>query len=204
MAKALCELNAELRGPPLGYVQSGNKMNRVMSPPQTPKAREVKRKRRSKDGKTLPKDLSLSKHKLCQRFESKVPDIDIEHLFAIEPVKSSDSNKREETAPILGNFPSPEELCELDVNFLSRRCGLGYRGQRIWKLAKDVSNGTIDIRTLEKCSSDEARNMLLQLHGFGPFTCANVLVCMGKYDTIPSDTETVRHIKQVFYIEKHP
>jgi hypothetical protein len=36
------------------------------------------------------------------------------------------------------------------------------------------------------------------IDGFGPFTCANVLMCMGFYHVIPTDSETIRHLRQVF------
>jgi endonuclease III len=180
-----------------------------MLSPKTPEPKDLKRRRNLKNGRVLHsrrslnfgdgmrKEISIVNHTMSQELESKRTNSEDTVQFAIESVKSS-----KESAPNLGNFPSPEELCELDVNFLSKQCGLGYRAQWIWKLAKDVSDGTIDLQALEICSLDEARNMLRQLHGFGPFTCANVLTCMGKYDTIPIDTETVRHIKQVFDVEK--
>ncbi|KAI6678936.1 hypothetical protein NL676_039732 [Syzygium grande] len=71
---------------------------------------------------------------------------------------------------VAGNFPSPRELARLDECFLAKRCNLGYRAGQI---------------------------RLRQIDGFGPFTCANVLTCMGFYHAIPTDSETIRHLKQV-------
>lgn len=106
---------------------------------------------------------------------------------------------------ISGDFPTPNELANLDETFLANRCGLGYRAKRILKLAGDICEGTIDLSSLESSngstqtgmSFDDLKEHLLKLDGFGPFTCANVLMCMGYYRSIPADSETVRHLKQV-------
>ena len=36
---------------------------------------------------------------------------------------------------------------------------------------------------------------LLPLAGMGPFTCTNVMQLMSRYDSIPCDSETLRHFK---------
>ncbi|XP_076908890.1 uncharacterized protein LOC143565945 [Bidens hawaiensis] len=36
-----------------------------------------------------------------------------------------------------------------------------------------------------------------EINGFGPFTRANVLMCLGFYHVIPSDSETLSHLNQV-------
>ncbi|XP_037494993.1 uncharacterized protein LOC119370590 [Jatropha curcas] len=102
------------------------------------------------------------------------------------------------------NFPSPWELANLDERFLSKRCGLGYRAGRIIKLSQGIVEGRIPMRELEQVcnggslnSYNELADQLKEIDGFGPFTRANVLMCMGFYHVIPADSETVRHIKQV-------
>ncbi|KAK4846613.1 hypothetical protein QYF36_019856 [Acer negundo] len=104
----------------------------------------------------------------------------------------------------IGNFPSPRELANLDKNFLAKRCGLGYRAGRILKLAQAIVEGRIQLKQLEEVcneasltSYDKLAEQLSKIDGFGPFTCANVLVCMGFYHVISSDSETKRHLKQV-------
>lgn len=107
----------------------------------------------------------------------------------------------------LGNFPSPKELATLDESFLAKRCGLGYRAGRIIKLAKGIVEGRIQLKELEEsCSNpslsnyDKLAEQLRGIDGFGPFTCANVLMCLGYYHVIPTDSETIRHLKQVHAI----
>ncbi|XP_073269751.1 uncharacterized protein [Primulina huaijiensis] len=103
-----------------------------------------------------------------------------------------------------GNFPSPRELAGLDEKFLVQRCKLGYRADRIIKLAQEIVEGKIqlteledDCGTLSLADCDKIAEKLKVIKGFGPFTCANVLMCMGFYHIIPTDSETIRHLKQV-------
>ncbi|XP_030553701.1 uncharacterized protein LOC115757551 isoform X2 [Rhodamnia argentea] len=105
---------------------------------------------------------------------------------------------------VVGNFPSPRELASLDEGFLAKRCNLGYRAGRIVKLSQGIVEGRINLNQLEeicdtRCLSSYAdlTERLRQIHGFGPFTCANVLMCMGFYHAIPTDSETMRHLQQV-------
>lgn len=104
----------------------------------------------------------------------------------------------------IGNFPCPRELASLDERFLAKRCGLGYRATRIVNLAQSIVEGRIQLRQLEEycgktCLSNYSKlaDQLKEINGFGPYTCSNVLMCMGFYHTIPADSETVRHLKQV-------
>ncbi|KAL5566250.1 hypothetical protein UlMin_029414 [Ulmus minor] len=104
----------------------------------------------------------------------------------------------------IGNFPTPIELAKLDENFLAKRCKLGYRASRIVKLARGIVEGKIQLNQMEEtcidrslCSYSKLAEQLRQIDGFGPFTCANVLMCMGFYHVIPTDSETIRHLKQV-------
>ncbi|CAI5976519.1 unnamed protein product [Closterium sp. NIES-64] len=50
----------------------------------------------------------------------------------------------------VGAFPEPHELAGLEIPYLTSRCGLGYRGPRIAKLAADVASGTIDLEALQR------------------------------------------------------
>ncbi|PWA29233.1 DNA glycosylase [Artemisia annua] len=104
----------------------------------------------------------------------------------------------------MGNFPSPKELATLDENFLAKRCNLGYRASRILRLAQGVVEGRIDLRQIEEDSREASlsnymklNEQLGEIYGFGPFTRANVLMCLGFYHVIPSDSETLRHLNQV-------
>ena len=100
-----------------------------------------------------------------------------------------------------GNFPSAQELANLGSEELLRnKCKLGYGAGPILSLAKAVTNGEINLLDYEfEFNRDEGLmfQKLKRIKGFGDFVTCNVLMCMGFYQRIPIDTETIRHIKQV-------
>lgn len=101
----------------------------------------------------------------------------------------------------LGNFPNSTELMMLDEETLRERCNLGYRAKRILELARSFENGEAKLKKFEKAVETryvkEVCEMLDKKRGFGPFASANVLMCMGYYERIPTDSETLRHVKEV-------
>nr|POF00748.1 hypothetical protein CFP56_73062 [Quercus suber] len=107
----------------------------------------------------------------------------------------------------IGNFPSPTELANLDEGFLASRCNLGYRGNRIWKLARDIVEGRIQLTKIEEANKGASfskssnyyklAKQLKEIDAFGTFTSANVLMCMGYYHVIPTDFETIWHLRKV-------
>lgn len=125
------------------------------------------------------------------------------NLDLISDVKSLEMTNHY-SSNCMGNFPSPAELVSIDENILANRCKLGYRAKRIISLARAIVEGRIQLMQLEEACSrpslsiyNKLADQLQEIEGFGPYTCANVLMCMGFYHVIPSDSETIRHIKQV-------
>ncbi|CAJ1964906.1 unnamed protein product [Sphenostylis stenocarpa] len=104
----------------------------------------------------------------------------------------------------VGNFPNSKELVEIGETNLKEHCRLGMRAKYIIQLAKNVESGTLSLEKLEKnCnlySYQDVHRRLSKLKGFGPFSIATVLMCMGCYQKVPADSETKRHIKQVYGI----
>lgn len=104
---------------------------------------------------------------------------------------------------ILGNFPTSKELAGLDENTLNNEHKvLGYRVKLILKLARDVERGTIRLHEFEKALDDMSFNQdqvfrrLMKIKGFGSYACANALMCIGYYQHVPLDTETIRHLQE--------
>lgn len=225
MARALCELQWELQHP-LSSVPPAKTDQFI---PKTPAGKESKKKRGVKKcskkltNKFLQVDTALKE----------VPDTnksyDSQDCFQVasyvthpcEPCQTSNevvsvmsSSDGFETCSRnrIGNFPSPKELASLDETLLANRCNLGYRAGRILKFAQHVVEGKIQLRALEEAcrripnmsSYDELLEQLKEINGFGPFTCANVLMCMGFYHIIPTDSETIRHLKQVCCVVSPP
>lgn len=100
----------------------------------------------------------------------------------------------------LGNFPSSKELADLSEEFLKKRCNLGFRAKYIIQLAQLVEKGQLDVE-LDKLTSfddyDDIRMKMMKLKGIGSFATANILMCMGDYRNIPTDTETIKHLREV-------
>lgn len=221
MARALSELQWELKHPPLKtYPQilngtspiNGSTVNKSLSP-NTPEGKETKR---TLVPRKCSSKLSISFGKAKARIDAddnKIiddPVIESKCLLVTENLcrftREDDSREGFEffTLNKIGNFPSPIEIANLDEDFLAKRCGLGYRASRILNLAQSIVEGKIQLRQLEKaCGESSMANysqlaeQLKEINGFGPYTCSNVLMCMGFYHVVPSDSETVRHLNQV-------
>ncbi|CAI9294063.1 unnamed protein product [Lactuca saligna] len=181
MARALCELQYELQQP----------TSTTEFAPKTPLG---KRKMKSKGP-------SRNVAKRCATMEADDERVNYVEVEKEKIVEQEFDHKRDSDKTCIGNFPSPQEIASLDVNLLGRRCNLGYRASRILGLAKSVVEGRIQLRQLEQDSLSsnyiKLNEQLGKINGFGPFTRANVLMCLGFYHVIPSDSETIRHLNQV-------
>ncbi|KAG8099198.1 hypothetical protein GUJ93_ZPchr0013g37195 [Zizania palustris] len=230
MASALCKLQLELRC----SSSAGDFHSR------TPPIRERKRKRNNNRDVRVKLETKFAEDKLvCLEGPSLATGTSngtahletYENLFSSPSVASETSSTSEEApldhseprlsdAPCLeectGDFPTPEELANLNEDFLAKRCNLGYRARRIVMLARSVVEGKVCLHKLEEIRKVSVPSVqgqstipstyerldeeLSTISGFGPFTRANVLMCMGFFHTIPADTETVRHLKQVSFL----
>lgn len=205
MARALCELQRELIGCSAPEIFQ----------PKTPEVKEQKRKRGKGKKVAIKLETEVVKNYTdCAENEKSMINQDTrpQSLQQCQFLNTDSCLKELQNCSTLvvkdeslqiGNFPSPEELATLDEKFLAQRCKLGYRAQRILSLAMDIVARKIDFEKLEEnCNGplsgdyDELDMQLSGIRGFGPFTRANVLMCMGFYHKIPTDTETIRHLKQ--------
>merc|ERR1712232_290739 len=76
-------------------------------------------------------------------------------------------------------------------------CGVGYRAERVVRLARAVVAKRLDITKLESIAeTDECSKLCSTIFGLGPFGVANVLQLLGHYERIPADSETARHLRQ--------
>ncbi|KAL2341484.1 hypothetical protein Fmac_009424 [Flemingia macrophylla] len=215
MAQALCELQLELRnGLPHAVTVSGNAETKTEGfIPKTPAPKETQRKKGSKKGNLLKKRLELevdgNPHMDCVLASNSNTTLLPTDDGNLEELCSDDSHHHQfpndkEYFDRTGDFPSPSELANLDESFLAKRCGLGYRAAYLIELARGIIEGKIQLGQLEELSKDaslssykQLDDQLKQIKGFGPFTRANVLVCLGYYHVVPTDSETLRHLKQV-------
>ena len=100
----------------------------------------------------------------------------------------------------LGTFPSPYELAAMPDAELREKCRVGYRSQRIIRLAHRFAHERLDQHLTALLTPDtptgEVYKFLLSLDGFGPFAAANALAMLGRFDSHPFDSETVRHMRE--------
>lgn len=94
-----------------------------------------------------------------------------------------------------GGFPSPYQLADFGEQRLRDSCKVGYRADRIVRLARSVADGSLDLASFEDpdCTSDEIYEQFLSIHGLGPYAAANLCHLVGRYDKLAIDTEAYRH-----------
>ncbi|GER45662.1 ubiquitin-conjugating enzyme 3 [Striga asiatica] len=208
MAQALCELQAELQHP-------SNEVH--IFAPNTPAGKESKRnsvarKCSKKLGKKYTEDIAAVEdietninNSEILNFSDETEKLSTTLISTHVPMSQPSEGTKDHLGPTIGNFPSPKELATLDEGFLARRCGLGYRARRVINFAREIVQGRFQLSDLEcvSCGTVSISNYenlsekLRVMEGFGPYTCANVLMCVGYYHVVPSDSETIRHLKQV-------
>nr|GEW35348.1 probable leucine-rich repeat receptor-like protein kinase At5g49770 [Tanacetum cinerariifolium] len=209
MARALCELQLELQRPTPSETDKRENLMTKFAPVTPAKKETTKRKMNSQQksrnvAKRCSEIKSAIEAEATLRVDCTETAIDIQESSIAGFVNESSEKTELPFLSSMGNFPSPKELGSLDENFLAKRCNLGYRASRILRLAQGVVKGTIDLRQIEEDSREASLSKYMKLneqlgeiYGFGAFTRANVLMCLGFYHVIPSDSETLRHLYQV-------
>eukprot|EP00903_Cladosiphon_okamuranus_P016401 g15123.t1 len=94
-------------------------------------------------------------------------------------------------------FPTPEDLEGVEAEDLKVKAKVGYRADRILRLAKSFRDGSVDPDWLEAPgrTREEVFKFVKGLHGFGDYAAGNVVMLLGFYEEVPMDSETVRHFK---------
>jgi len=97
-----------------------------------------------------------------------------------------------------GGFPTPGMLAGWSPSKLKRAAKVGYRAERIIRLARDVDSGRLDLAWFESPArtSDELYEALRAIHGVGDYAASNLLQCLGHFDRLAVDSETIRHFRQ--------
>ena len=94
-----------------------------------------------------------------------------------------------------GGFPTPEQVADFGEQRFKDVCRVGYRADRIVRLARAVTDGDLDLDWFE--SSDRTSEELFEafrgIHGIGPYAAGNLCHLVGAYDHLAIDTETYRH-----------
>ncbi|KAK6160542.1 hypothetical protein DH2020_003923 [Rehmannia glutinosa] len=95
-------------------------------------------------------------------------------------------------------FRSPTLFEDIVKSVLLCYCSLGFRASIIIQVAQSIENGSLNLEDFERPDSSPQfiRQRLIKIKGFGPFTIANIFMCIGFYHQIPVDTETIKHLEQ--------
>lgn len=105
-----------------------------------------------------------------------------------------------------GEFPSPEQILEKDIEEL-RAVGLSRpKGRYIQDLASKILDGTVRFDTLDQLSNDEIVEELTKVKGIGVWTVHMFLMfCMGRLDVLPVGDLGIRNgIMQLYSLGRIP
>lgn len=95
-------------------------------------------------------------------------------------------------------FPSAEKIAALTIDELSVLRS-GFRAKYILDAAKKVTDGSINLDALRKCSADEAREKLLKIYGVGNKVADCVLLFgLNHLDAFPKDVWIKRALAEMF------
>jgi len=105
-----------------------------------------------------------------------------------------------------GNFPSPEEILDKDVEEL-RAVGLSRpKARYIQDLAMKILDGEVRFDTLDQLSNQEIIDELTKVKGIGVWTVHMFLMfCMGRLDILPvGDLGIKNGIMKLYDLDKVP
>ena len=105
-----------------------------------------------------------------------------------------------------GDFPSPEQILERDIEEL-RSVGLSRpKANYIQDLARKILDGTVVFDTLDSLSNDEIIEELTRVKGIGVWTVHMFLMfCMGRLNVLPTGDLGIRNgIKQLYGFDHVP
>ena len=98
-------------------------------------------------------------------------------------------------------FPTPNRLAATDEETLRATARLGYRAPYVLELARAVASGTLDLESLKKTDvpTGQLRKQLLAIKGVGAYAAANLLMLLGRYDSIPVDSWALKMVSHEWY-----
>jgi 3-methyladenine DNA glycosylase/8-oxoguanine DNA glycosylase len=98
-------------------------------------------------------------------------------------------------------FPTPEQLAAADVEALRQEAKLGYRAPYVSELARHIDSGDLDLEAYKTADlpTPELRKELLAIKGVGAYAAANLLMLLGRTDTIPIDSYALKMVSDEFH-----
>ncbi|MGH2332065.1 DNA-3-methyladenine glycosylase family protein [Thermoanaerobacter mathranii] len=119
----------------------------------------------------------------------------------IENLASSFGEPIEYKGKIYYTFPKAEELVMFDADTIAKtKCG--FRAKYILDAASKVFSGEIDLLKLFEYSTNEIRDILMNINGVGPKVAdCVILYSIGRYDTFPTDV-WIKRIVEYLYLKR--
>ena len=105
-----------------------------------------------------------------------------------------------------GNFPTPDQILQKDIEQL-RSVGLSrQKGSYIQDLAVKVIDGTVKFDHLDELSNDDIIAELTQIKGVGIWTVhMSLMFCMGRLDVLPiGDLGIKNGIQKLYNLDHQP
>lgn len=103
-----------------------------------------------------------------------------------------------------GAFPTPGRLARVKPGVLQAKAKVGYRAERIVRLARDIDKGGLDPAWFEHPdrTTEELYDALRAIYGIGDYAAGNLLMLLGRYDHVAIDSETYRHYCKLHDIKR--
>jgi len=100
--------------------------------------------------------------------------------------------------PELKAFPAPEAIADDSLETFKVKVNLGYRAAYIHELSVRVAEGSLKLDELldEAAPTAEIRKKLKGIKGIGDYAAASMLMLLGRYDEIPTDTVFREHMRK--------
>jgi 3-methyladenine DNA glycosylase/8-oxoguanine DNA glycosylase len=92
--------------------------------------------------------------------------------------------------PHLRAFPTPESIAKVSLESFSKKVRMGYRTEYIHLLAKQLSSREMNPKAFldPQISTPDLKKRLLEIKGIGNYAAATLLMILGRYDELPTDT----------------
>jgi 3-methyladenine DNA glycosylase/8-oxoguanine DNA glycosylase len=87
-------------------------------------------------------------------------------------------------------FPTPEAIARTSLNSFSKKVRMGYRTAYVHLLAQQIASGRLDPNDFfnPNLPTSELKKKLLEIKGIGNYAAATLMMLLGRYDELPTDT----------------
>ena len=87
-------------------------------------------------------------------------------------------------------FPIPEAIAKTTLNAFSKKVRMGYRTAYVHLLAKQFVSGEVNPKSFfdPDIPTADLKKKLLGIKGIGNYAAATLLMLLGRYDELPTDT----------------